>query len=269
MIRQGEQGLVLECDACSNYIADDAVKSFKDMSDLGKANGWICRKINEQWYNFCSEECYQQKKAEVEMAIGQTEEVVTTDKTEIFDTELSYIRNDVLRDAARKLLERLPDYFYEVAASSTGKYHPRYALGAGGLVRHTKAAVRVAVEFLRLEMYQNLGNAYDFIIIALLLHDGWKHGELVDGKVSQYTKSEHPAICAEWIKQQTDVLSQECLDYIANLVLTHMGEWNMSYNSGATFAPKPSTQEQCFVHLCDYMASRKAFEFDASVEYVG
>ena len=46
------------------------------------------------------------------------------------------------------LIDSLPDYFFEVAAASTGKYHPKYAQGEGGLVRHTKAAVKIAYELL-------------------------------------------------------------------------------------------------------------------------
>ena len=46
------------------------------------------------------------------------------------------------------LIELLPNYFFEVPASSTGKYHPEFALGDGGLIRHTKVAVRIAYELL-------------------------------------------------------------------------------------------------------------------------
>ena len=67
-------------------------------------------------------------------------------KSEKFIKELEYIKNDDIRGFAKLALENLPDYFFDVAASSTGKYHPTYALGNGGLVRHTKAAVRIAFE---------------------------------------------------------------------------------------------------------------------------
>lgn len=277
MIRNDVEGLVLECDSCSNYIKDDTVHTYKEMSDLGKASGWICRKIGEQWYNFCCDECFIRKKEELGMDIvSEKFEPVSEQNLEMkkdwkqfeFEEELEHIENETLKNAARTLIDRLPDYFFEIAASSTGKYHPTYTNGKGGLVRHTKAAVRIAITMLRLEMYASLAQAKDYIIIALILHDGWKHGYLKeDGSYNPYTRSEHPAICAEWIKQQTDLLPQSCLDYIANLVLTHMGQWNMSYNSGACFAPKPFTQDQCFVHLCDYLASRKCLEFDFTADF--
>ena len=69
-------------------------------------------------------------------------------KKDIFKTEINYIRNPEYQKNAEVLIELLPDYFFEVPASSTGKYHPKFASGEGGLVRHTKAAVRIAHELL-------------------------------------------------------------------------------------------------------------------------
>ena len=66
------------------------------------------------------------------------------EKTKVFEKELSYINNPRYKEGAQKLISLLPDYFFEVPASSTGKYHPSFALGSGGLVRHTKVAVRFA-----------------------------------------------------------------------------------------------------------------------------
>jgi hypothetical protein len=181
---------------------------------------------------------------------------------EVFSCELSYIKYDNLRNYAIEMLRQLPEYFYHVAASSTGKYHPSYCLGEGGLVRHTKAAVRVAKELMRLEMYQSIAQYSDYIIIALLLHDGLKHGLVnEDGTYSQYSKWEHPVIVANFILQiGTNLLSKDELQFISNLTLTHMGQWTFNEHTGQVPMPKPWTQEQCFVHLCDYLASRKCME---------
>ena len=69
-------------------------------------------------------------------------------KINIFIKEIGYIKKERYRDNIKKLISYLPDYFFEIPASSTGKYHPHYALGEGGLVRHTKVAVRIAYELL-------------------------------------------------------------------------------------------------------------------------
>ena len=99
-------------------------------------------------------------------------------KADIFKYELSFIKDSKIREFTIKAIEVLPDYFFKVAASSTGKYHPQYALGEGGLVRHTKAAVRIALELFRCETVTGHfpDEVKDIIISALILHDGAKHG---------------------------------------------------------------------------------------------
>ena len=61
---------------------------------------------------------------------------------EKFAKELETFKHDDIRKFAEVLIDNAPDYFFHVAASSTGKYHPKYALNDGGLMRHTKAVVR-------------------------------------------------------------------------------------------------------------------------------
>ena len=69
-------------------------------------------------------------------------------KKEIFYDEINYIKDENLRKSLGELIELLPDYFFREPAASTGKYHPSYAQGEGGLLRHTKAAVRIGYELL-------------------------------------------------------------------------------------------------------------------------
>ena len=49
---------------------------------------------------------------------------------------LNTFENDDIKDFAIVLLDNLPEYIWHVGASSTGKYHPAYSLGEGGLMRH-------------------------------------------------------------------------------------------------------------------------------------
>jgi hypothetical protein len=267
----------MQCDACGNAISTPEATDYKGVNAAAKAEGWINRQINDKWYNFCCQECYENKKAQVEQTeLGLTPEPQTQEtglphnwKCKMLETEIRYIENAELSQLAQRLINGLPDYFFKVAASSTGKYHPKYALGEGGLIRHTKAAVRIAVELLRIEQYQYLKPAHDYIIIALLLHDGFKHGlPKEDGTYSHYSVSEHSVIAADYVRNNIGLAREDILNYIADLMLTHMGEWNMSYNSGAIFAPKPTTAEQQFVHMCDYLASRKCLEFNGEEPFV-
>lgn len=191
-------------------------------------------------------------------------------KVEVFKTEFGYIENESYGIDARYLVDSLPDYFFEVPASSTGKYHPKYALGEGGLVRHTKSAVRMAYELLADPI---IGSKYtarekDLMIIALILHDGLKSGK----EKSQYTKVEHPLLVSEHIKDNMDNLSMndEDIEFICDVIESHMGPWNKDFD-GNEVLPLPKTKYQNFVHMCDYLTSRKFInvEFDSNNNIIG
>lgn len=174
--------------------------------------------------------------------------------SEIFRAEIMCIADADIRIFTTDFLNNVvPEYFSTVAASSTGKYHPWYSLGYGGLVRHTKAAVKVALDLLSLEQYSHLPK--DVIISALILHDTFKHGKMDWG----YTVHVHPKLAADAIREMAttkDDLIKMKLERIASLVESHMGQWNVS-NRDSWVLPKPLTDAQQFVHMCDYLASRK------------
>lgn len=179
--------------------------------------------------------------------------------------EIDFIKDDKIRNFAKVAVSSLPDYFFEVAASSTGKYHPSYALGEGGLLRHTKAAVRIANDLLSLEMYGSYSQMEkDIMILGLILHDGLKHGETL----SPYTIAEHPIVCASWIKDTLpwkEYLSYAQVVLLCEVISSHMGQWNTSYKTNEEILPKPRSRYQKFVHQCDYLASRKYLEFNFNV----
>ena len=177
-------------------------------------------------------------------------------KTDAFKTEINYIKNDNYKKCAEELIDLLPDYFFEVAASSTGKYHPSFSLGEGGLLRHTKAMVKIGVELMN---NNSLGHKFtdaekDLLIISMIMHDGLKHGR----EYEKYTKFEHPLIVCEHIKENKDKLSlnDKEIDFICKNISSHMGEWNTSDYSDVVL-PLPKDKYQRFVHMCDFLASRK------------
>ena len=74
-------------------------------------------------------------------------------QSNMVDPILNTIVNDDIREFAKVLVDGLPQYVWEVGASSTGKYHPQYSLGEGGLMRHQIAVVRFLNFFFDLEQY--------------------------------------------------------------------------------------------------------------------
>jgi hypothetical protein len=192
--------------------------------------------------------------------------VCKINKVKVFENELSFIQDEKIKNFASKCIELLPDYFFEVAASSTGKYHPTYALNEGGLIRHTKAAVLIANELLNLEMYNKFtATDRDLIITALILHDGFKHGN----PKQDFTVSEHPLIAANWIKFQCadlSIPSEQC-EILVSAIRSHMGQFCKDYKTKEEILPKPKTALEKFVHQADYLASRKFLEVNFGDNY--
>jgi len=188
-------------------------------------------------------------------------------KTETFEQELSLIQDAERRLFVSRCLENVADYFFEVPASSTGKYHPEYSLGRGGLVRHTKAAVKIANNLLQLNMFTGLLPIKDAIISALILHDTCKSGRR-GFENGGFTMSTHPLIACDLVKACANdaaaegerpgpINGRDYCDLVCELISTHMGQWREDYRSKKIVLPELQTKEQKFVHICDYLASRK------------
>ena len=176
-------------------------------------------------------------------------------KLDVFKEELNYIDDEDIKDSLSKMIEYIPDYFFTIAASSTGKYHPSYALGDGGLVRHTKVAVRMAQELFGI--YKFPAKTKNLITMALLLHDSVKKGI----EEEKYTRFDHPLVAVDFIKSHAKELkiSKDDIEFVCDCIASHMGRFNTSEYSDVIL-PLPKTPEQKFVHMCDYLASRKVID---------
>ena len=176
-------------------------------------------------------------------------------KIEYFNKEYSYIKDNKKREDLKLLVNELPDYFFDIPASSTGKYHPDFAKSEHGLVKHTKVAVRFAKELLDNPGLNNFSdNEKDIIIMAIVLHDGCKSGRVKE----KYTRFDHPILMADYIMDNEEELGLEIpeIEFLCDVIKTHMGSWTKDYN-GVEVLEKPKTKYQNFVHMCDYLASRK------------
>lgn len=183
------------------------------------------------------------------------------ERREIIGRAIDTIKSEDIRAFAWMLAEGLPDYVWHVGASSTGKYHPEYTLGEGGLMRHMIATLTLLNHFLCLEQYPYGEREKDLLRVAALFHDGLKSGTQEDYERSKYTKHEHPMLMGHNIMSYDGKcsLNRNELAFIANAIASHMGQWNTSRNSDMVL-PKPMTEYQKLVHLADYLASRKDLE---------
>lgn len=179
-------------------------------------------------------------------------------KSELFNEEIKLITSEGLQDFCRTFFDNyVPDYFFTVGASSTGKHHPKFAQGEGGLVRHTKAVVRIAEELTRLEKYNLCSVYHDFIIMACLFHDSCKYGKT---EYDKFSFDWHEFTATLLVRQAwEDNFSTNVPEWLLHAIGSHMGQWSKAPMEFMT----PLDE---VVHLADYIASRSFIDIpDLSV----
>lgn len=169
---------------------------------------------------------------------------------DFFKRELELIKDENLREVVRiYMLVRTPDYFWTDGASSSGKYHPQFSQGEGGLVRHTKAVVMFAEELLKMNTYAYMREEYkDYVIAACILHDTIKYGMGEEINKDEYRN--HARNAADAFKQWCEDYDYTPSEILLNAIISHMGQWSTDKND-RPFSPV----DRC-VHMADYMASR-------------
>ena len=199
-----------------------------------------------------------------------------TMKTKL-DTEIALIQHEDIRLLVRAVLDAAPACFWSMPAATTGKYHPAISLGEGGLVRHTRAVVRIACHLLDMQGIYPEERQYSIALAACILHDCCKKWD-----TEKYTAFAHPRRAAELIATQANILwpaemaglppatAGELLEHperaycatapavrcIMAAVESHMGRWNFNTRTGEEL-PRPLTPMQRLVHTADFLASRK------------
>jgi hypothetical protein len=162
-----------------------------------------------------------------------------------------------IKDFFKKAITLVPDYFFEVPASSSGKFHSSLECGFGGLVYHTRSVAKIANYLVNLQQYKSKLNEVekDCVICAALLHDCLKHDW--ENKTG-FSVHQHPVLAAEFVKtnkELNDIVGDEIRTIIGDAVASHSGEWTTSKRSKIVL-PSPQTLIQELVHLSDYIASR-------------
>ena len=161
---------------------------------------------------------------------------------------LSLIMDPTLRACARKLWNNAPEYFFHDAASSSGKYHPSFDLGDGGVMRHSLLVAYFAHEIAT--AWGMNQREVDLATIAGLIHDVLKRGP----EGGEHTAFEHPLYAAQYVRNMFP--GDADMELVASAIESHMGKWNTSKYSDAVL-PVPQTMLQLCVSAADMVASRK------------
>lgn len=169
--------------------------------------------------------------------------IQTGDLKDKFISLVTHIKTEsIKKEVLRYIKEEIPEYFYLIPASSSGKYHPPLSLGEGGLVRHTIFATHNLIDMVGLsyikDKYTQL--QIDEMIAAILLHDTLKGGRKDGVTTPSSTHKQHELLPVERLR----------LPGVNKLIITHMGEWGTVC---------PQDEREYLVHLADYLASKKRF----------
>lgn len=174
-----------------------------------------------------------------------------------FASELSHIANENLRNIVRNYMnDEVPAYFWTVGASSSGKYHPCFSQGEGGLVRHTRAVVMFLDELMKMSTYAYMKQEYkDYAYAAAIIHDTCKYGMGAEMDKSAYM--EHDKNAAKLFEAYCLECGYHVSEFLLGAVRSHMGQW------AGDKEDRPFTNIDRVVHMADYMASRNFIDIPA------
>lgn len=179
------------------------------------------------------------------------------DKIKMFINEIGDIKDADLKAFATELIANADDYFFVVPASSSGKYHPPFDLGDGGLVRHTRLVAYMARSLAESYCFSDYDT--DCLIVAALAHDIKKQG---NGDMG-HTVWDHPILAMHYVQEiygRTNFnVPADTIEKISNAVSSHMGKWGNEprFCKGNTPLPMPVTEFEKALQAADYVASRK------------
>lgn len=173
------------------------------------------------------------------------------DYAKFFETEIAAIQDYELQDFCRYYFNNcVPAYFWRIGASSSGRFHPKFSQGLGGLVRHTKAAMRVLEDLLRMSTWGFMPDFYkDYARVALLCHDTAKYGVMQDPDKNEYVNHGRKAaknVSIAW----EDFFNAPAPALLSMAIVSHMGQWVEDRDD------RPFTPIDRVVHMADYVASR-------------
>lgn len=166
-------------------------------------------------------------------------------------------------------LKVVPSYFWEIPASTSGRYHNKKDCCQGGIIKHTRRML-VLINGTDLNDYNGLGSVFninceesDMLQAAVVLHDSFRCGKFGQERKHDNTgeissDSMHPLYPREVFKKRYGIDVRNKYDMILQLVEGHYG----------VFSPIPQVypsnwdnlnrleQLKVFMHTLDMISSR-------------
>lgn len=163
------------------------------------------------------------------------------------DREIELIKDENIREWTKRAFALVPEEFWKIPSSLSGKYHPADEIAEGGKVLHTKRAFVALLQLINSDA-QLTGTEKSRMLAAILLHDtGYSE------KIGVLHPIMPRVMCANaWGVRSADYkIGKE----IFNLIEAHMGKWSQRP------CPAPSSRMEIMVHQADYIVCLKGTQF--------
>lgn len=203
-------------------------------------------------------------------------------KLNVFKNELKQIESEPCKLIAEYVIKNTEDYFFDMPASTSGKFHPRDELDKGGKILHLKKAFYLADQaarkygFKKDQYDKNKNEAvitydtrlkYDILRTACLIHD-MPFCFIWDDVEKKYrTNPTHAALNASFIYNHFNgFLDKELLNDFTSAVFYHMGKWTQYdknvYHKLVFDIQNANQAITKAVHEVDFYVSRKMINVD-------
>lgn len=206
----------------------------------------------------------------------QTDEILRVEqKKEFIKSYKDSIKCSTYKDIFEEIVLKLPDYWWEVSSSSSGRYHSTQDIGLNGNLKHSIKVFKIMCYLTDLECTKELlikdlldskqdhmnklylDEYIDILRIAAFIHDGVKYG--INPPKITHTVHEHPMLMGIFLANECGDLFGiygPAFETMVHLIDCHHGEWNTSKHSNAVLS-RPVTYGEMLLHQCDYLGSRQ------------
>ena len=183
------------------------------------------------------------------------------DRQKVFEPLSRNFETDLFKNYYMDMVAEISDYIFTMPSSTSGKFHNAKQCETYGQIYHIYMFDSILNHRLRLKLNKELyptPEERDAMRCVPAFHDAVKCG----WNGSKYTVQDHPVLAHQWVlstKVDHDI-PEEYKNMIADMCLTHSGEWNKS-RSGKIIMPEPRNSREFFIHECDILASRADLDY--------
>ena len=176
------------------------------------------------------------------------------------------METETFKDYLTEIGEHIPDYWFDMPASTTKKYHSVQQCKPCGQVLHCMLFSCILEHLLRLRYFQDKfpkAEIRDCLRVAPIMHDAFKKGL----NNSMHTVQDHPKIAADFVLSYRGIndIPREYKVFIAGLCEAHSGEWNKD-RAGNQIMKYPENDGEFLIHFCDILSSRNDIIWDIPQE---